>query len=264
VVLIFIILKLSEKVRNGMKNMEKISVYGYALNSTSLYREQMHGTVAANNPASVIRRLLSERLVFNFSLSLVFVILMWLSANSFFYLPFTPVPVTMQVFTVLFASFALGPVWSFISQVQYILLGIAGAPLFAGFKSGLAALAGPSGGYIAGFAVSSIAAGAIFMFWSNFTKNRAPNSCSSACPFKDNTTAVFLTSLTSLLIIYSFGYMHLAGIMLTFNNGFINSGNTFLKAFNLGILPFILFDMLKIMGVLALQKIYHKQARQEK
>ena len=247
-----------------MENIKNISVYGYTLNDTSLYHGLTHGAEAANRPATVMRRLFSERLVFNFSLSLVFVILMWLSANSFFYLPFTPVPVTMQVFTVLFASFALGPAWSFITQIQYILLGIAGAPLFAGFKSGLAALAVPSGGYIAGFAISSIAAGSIFIFWKSFIKNRANNPYSYESPVQDNTIAVFLTMITSLLIIYSFGYIHLAGILHTYSGTFINSGNTFLKAFNLGILPFILFDMLKIMGVLALQKIYYKPARQEK
>ena len=67
------------------------------------------------------------------SFSIVFVILMAISANSFIYLPFTPVPMTMQVFTVLMAALVLGSRWALASQVLYIAMGLAGVPVFAGF-----------------------------------------------------------------------------------------------------------------------------------
>ena len=45
-------------------------------------------------------------------------------------LPITPVPVTMQVFFVLLAGCMLGSRWGTISMIVYLLLGIAGFPVF--------------------------------------------------------------------------------------------------------------------------------------
>jgi biotin transport system substrate-specific component len=234
-------------------NMKNIYGYGVIKNNIILqdayytgYEAKYRATNTENKAANVF--------LVNFSLSLTFVFLMWLSANSFFYLPFTPVPVTMQVFTVLFAAFALGSKWAFISQMQYIILGIAGVPLFAGFKSGIAAIAGPSGGYILGFAASSLAAGVIYQYFTRPAK-------SSLADIKhinsktDGVIPVFFTALMSLFIIYTCGYFHLAGFLFNIAGRSDQSGGVFLNAFILGIFPFLLFDMLKIMGIIGLQKI---------
>jgi len=45
-----------------------------------------------------------------------------------FYLPGTPVPVTGQTFAVLISGVALGAWWGGVSQLLYIVLGIAGVP----------------------------------------------------------------------------------------------------------------------------------------
>ncbi len=107
-----------------------------------------------------------EIFLLKFSTTLVFIVLMWLSANSFIYLPFTPVPVTMQVLTVLLSGILLGPYWAFTAQVEYVLLGISGFPVFAGFKSGFAALAGPTGGYILSFALAAWLTGYLYSIFS--------------------------------------------------------------------------------------------------
>jgi biotin transport system substrate-specific component len=66
-------------------------------------------------------------------------------------LPFTPVPLTGQTFAVLLAGVALGSRRGSASMLFYLVLGAIGLPVFAGGASGLAYLAGPTGGYLVGF-----------------------------------------------------------------------------------------------------------------
>ena len=93
-------------------------------------------------------------IVYKLSLALVFSCLTGLLAQLRFYLPGTPVPVTGQVFGVLLAGVMLGT-WGGASQLMYLGIGAAGVPWFAGFNSGLAYLAGPTGGYLIGFVIAS-------------------------------------------------------------------------------------------------------------
>lgn len=70
-------------------------------------------------------------------------------------LPWTPVPITGSTFGAIFAGVLLGNIWGGISMLIYILLGILGLPIFSGFKSGVSALIGPTGGYMIGFVLAS-------------------------------------------------------------------------------------------------------------
>ena len=76
-------------------------------------------------------------------------------------LPFTPVPITLQTFFVLSAGVALGRRAGALSQGLYLALGCLGAPYFAGGESGLAYLAGPTGGYLLGFPLAAWLVGAL-------------------------------------------------------------------------------------------------------
>jgi len=64
-------------------------------------------------------------------------------------LPFTPVPITGQVFAVLLAGVLLGGTYGALSQLMYVAAGAAGLPWFAGWAGGLPL--GPTGGYLFGF-----------------------------------------------------------------------------------------------------------------
>ena len=58
---------------------------------------------------------------------------------------------TMQTFGVLLALGILGGKRGTISILCYLLLGAAGLPVFSGFRGGIGAILGPTGGYLWGF-----------------------------------------------------------------------------------------------------------------
>jgi biotin transport system substrate-specific component len=193
----------------------------------------------------------------NIVFSIIFAILMAISANSFFYLPFTPVPVTMQVFTVLLSALFLGKYWAMITQIEYITLGLYGLPVFAGFKSGLSALSGPTGGYIIGFIIGAFTTGYIF--------DRLKSRQEAASVLRTNknqilsaTFAIFLSCIAGLAVIYLSGFVHLTGFLFNASkNPKINE--VMLKAFNLGVAPFILFDFAKIILILGFHKFFREK-----
>jgi biotin transport system substrate-specific component len=85
----------------------------------------------------------------------VFIILTMLGAFVRIPLPFTPVPITLQTFFVLLSGLLLGRNLGGVAQMSYVLLGVAGAPLFTSTGSGIAHILGPTGGYLAGFVAAS-------------------------------------------------------------------------------------------------------------
>ena len=77
-------------------------------------------------------------------------------------LPFTPVPFTLQPMVVLLGGAALGSRLGMTAQALYILLGLAGLPVFAAspvLPQGFARLLGPTGGYLMSYSIAAFAAG---------------------------------------------------------------------------------------------------------
>ena len=78
--------------------------------------------------------------------------------------PFHPVPMTMQTMVVLMLGVAYGSRLGTATVALYLLQGAAGLPVFADTPErgiGLAYMAGPTGGYLAGFMAAAWVAGAI-------------------------------------------------------------------------------------------------------
>lgn len=69
------------------------------------------------------------------------------------------VPFTLQTFAVCLLAALFGLRLGLWTVVCYLLLGAAGAPVFAGFSGGIAALLGPTGGYLVGFLFTALAVG---------------------------------------------------------------------------------------------------------
>ncbi len=65
-------------------------------------------------------------------------------------IPIGPVPISLTGLVIYSAVMILGTKPAAISYIIYLLLGIAGLPVFSGFQGGIAKLAGPTGGYLVG------------------------------------------------------------------------------------------------------------------
>ncbi|MCJ7797149.1 MAG: biotin transporter BioY, partial [Thermoleophilia bacterium] len=82
-----------------------------------------------------------------------------LAVASWVSIPFVPVPLTLQTLAVLVAGGLLGRYWGPVSVGVYILVGLAGVPVFAGGHAGPAVIAGPLGGFLLGFVFAAFIMG---------------------------------------------------------------------------------------------------------
>ena len=73
-----------------------------------------------------------------------------IAVTSWIAVPFA-VPFTMQTFGIFCALLILGGKLGTISIAVYILLGVTGLPVFAGFQGGIGVILSPLGGFIIGF-----------------------------------------------------------------------------------------------------------------
>ncbi len=69
------------------------------------------------------------------------------------------IPVTLQTFAVAFAGYFLGNKKGTLSVLIFLLLGAIGIPVFAGFKGGLSAITGLTGGFLTGFILMPVFCG---------------------------------------------------------------------------------------------------------
>lgn len=74
-------------------------------------------------------------------------------------IPMWPVPITGQTLGVMLVAASLGFRRGVAALSGYLLLGLAGAPIFAGFTGSIAALGKPSFGYIIGFVATAAVVG---------------------------------------------------------------------------------------------------------
>ncbi|MCS7245601.1 MAG: biotin transporter BioY [candidate division WOR-3 bacterium] len=154
---------------------------------------------------------LKVNIVYKVILVIISSFLIFLSAQISINLPFTPVPITGQTFTILLISLILPKEWAFYSIIAYIIEGALGFPVFANFKGGINVILGPTGGYILSW---------IFVvFILKFLLRYVPRFF-----------ALLLTSLYILII---------GSLWLSIFVGIEN-------AFKMGFLPFIIGDFIKI------------------
>jgi biotin transport system substrate-specific component len=127
-------------------------------------------------------------------------------------IPGTPVPFTFQPLFVLLAGAVLGARLGAASQLVYLAIGLAGAPVFAA-GGGAAYLLGPTGGYLMAYPLAAFLAGA----------------------FAHRSSAALLGGLLlGLAAIYAGGVAWLAIV------------GTVSAAVALGLVPFVLADLVKV------------------
>jgi len=82
-----------------------------------------------------------------------------LAVSAQFKIPLYPVPVTGQTLAVLLIGMTYGPRLGGITVAAYLFEGAIGLPVFAGGAAGVAALVGPTAGYLFGFLLAAVAMG---------------------------------------------------------------------------------------------------------
>ena len=75
--------------------------------------------------------------------------------------PGTPIPIVLQNMLVVLTGLMLGPVWGVAATVLFLAAGALGLPVFSGGTGGVARLMGPTGGFLYGYALATLAAGLI-------------------------------------------------------------------------------------------------------
>ncbi len=149
-------------------------------------------------------------------MSAIIAVCSWIS------IPMT-VPFTLQIFGIYCALGMLGGKNGTISVVVYIMLGLVGVPVFAGFSSGISTILGPTGGYILGFAGSAL------VYWL-ITKI-----------FGSKIYIKAIAMLIGLLVCYAFGTIWFI-IVYGKNNGSVSIAT----ALSWCVIPYIIPDLVKI------------------
>jgi len=168
--------------------------------------------------ATQARTFLSARTLARIAAVGAFAALSALAARVTIFLPFTPVPVTLQVLAVLLAGLVLGPRDGALSQLAYLAAITAGLPLDAR-ALGPAVWLTPDAGYLIGFVAGSYAAGWV----AERARGRFPG-------------AEYLAGAAGICSIYAVGTFWLTAFFL--------HGNLAL-GFTAGVAPFIVIDALK-------------------
>ena len=106
----------------------------------------------------VLADLVPGALIRDIALVVAAAVLTGIAAQISIPLPFTPVPISLQTFTVLLAGAALGPIRGGLSMLLYLGAGVAGASWFSEQQSGWEFA---SFGYIIGFVVAAVVVGAL-------------------------------------------------------------------------------------------------------
>ncbi len=90
-------------------------------------------------------------------------------ALSPFSIPIGPVPISFTNLAIFLTLYLVGHKAGTVSVILYLLIGLAGVPVFSGFSGGIAKLAGPTGGYLIGYVPMAFIAG---LFIDRFTAAR--------------------------------------------------------------------------------------------
>ena len=149
-----------------------------------------------------------------------------IAIGAFIVFPIGPVPIVLQNMFVLLAGIILGPVWGLACVAIYLLIGLAGLPVFSGGGSGIGKLFGPTGGYLLGYLPCV------------FVTARISNGLGKKL------SSDMIAMVIGSLIVYAAGVPWLKAV----------TAMSFEKALVVGMVPFLIGDALKIIAAAFIAK----------
>ena len=150
--------------------------------------------------------------------------------------PIGPIPISLSILVILLTVYVLGTWRALVSYTVYLLLGAVGMPVFSGFQGGLAKLAGPTGGYLAGFWLMILVAGIIME------------------KGKRNLLVTILGMLVGVAVDYTVGTAWFV----------FQTESTVVHALDVCVYPFIPFDVAKIVIAVLLGSVVYKGLQRAK
>ena len=145
-----------------------------------------------------------------------------------FVIPIGMVPMSLTNMVIYLTIILLDKKRATISVAVYLLIGFVGLPVFAGFTGGAGKLLGPTGGYLLGYLVLSLVAGTILE--------------------KIEKVKILALSIGTIGL-YLIGTMWLM----------FQSKLSFMSALTVGVLPFVVFDVIKIVVAVVLGNSIRKR-----
>ena len=144
------------------------------------------------------------------------------------------IPFTLQTFAVCLVTALFGLKMGLWTVAVYLLLGAVGVPVFSGFKGGLGALLGTTGGYLAGFLFTALVVGL------------------SVDKFGRKLPVLIVSMVLGILLCYTFGTAWFV-LVYSRSSGPIGVGT----ALGWCVLPYLLPDAVKIaLATLLVGRLY--------
>lgn len=165
-------------------------------------------------------------------ISLVLLGTILLACAAKIYIPFMPVPASMESLAVLFIGMSYGSRLGTLTVMAFIAEGAMGLPVFSSMNSGLPVILGPTGGYIFGFIPAAFVGG--YLVERGLGRHIL-------------TAAIAGVAATSIIWICGLGYL----------SSFIG----FKQALIIGFKPFALIDLIKVALVSVIIPIFWRNKK---
>lgn len=145
--------------------------------------------------------------------------------GAYIVIPIGPAPITLQLLFTVMSGVFLGSRYGALSQIIYILMGLAGLPVFAGGAGGFSYIFAPSFGYVIGFVAAAFIVG-------KFLEDEK----------KPGFLKIFLSCLLGTAVIYVIGYPYLYLVLTKVSGATV----TFQGLLKPAVLIFLPGDLVKI------------------
>ena len=148
----------------------------------------------------------------------LFALAMGVAAQIRIPLPFTPVPITLQTLVLMTGAGILTRHYALQMVAWYLAIGMLGLPLFSGFQGGISVFYGATGGYLVGFVFAALIIG--------YAEKYVSKNLSRV--------ALYFVASLPILVLGALQLMWVRDI-------------TFIESIQMGVLPFVLGDVLKVL-----------------